>query len=75
MKLEQRRQAMLQLNLSDQQVYCLLRFVLYKRCDGKPNYVNIKSFCRTGSCLFVNLVSLYWLIVYHSTYALDRIWI
>ena len=29
MKLEQRRQAMLQLHLSDQQFYCLLRCVLY----------------------------------------------
>ena len=63
MKLEQRRQAMLHLHLSDQQVYCLLRCVLYKRWDGKHSYVNIKSFCRTSSCLFVNVVALYWLII------------
>ena len=34
MWLEQRRQAMPQLHLSDQQVYCLLRCALYKRFGG-----------------------------------------
>ena len=34
MLLEQRRQAMLQLHLSDQQVYCLLRCGLYQKFDG-----------------------------------------
>ena len=34
MQLEQRRQAMLQLHLSDQQFHCLLRCTLYKRFDG-----------------------------------------
>ena len=34
MYLEQRRQAMLQLHLSDRQFYCLLRCVLYQRLDG-----------------------------------------
>ena len=34
MQLEQRRQAMLQLHLSDQQFYCLLRRVLYERLYG-----------------------------------------
>ena len=34
MELEQRRQAMLQLHLSDQQFYCLLRCALYKRLYG-----------------------------------------
>ena len=35
MNLEQRRQAMLQLHLGDQQLWCLLRCVLYQRFDGK----------------------------------------
>ena len=34
MQLEQRRQAMLQLHLSDQQIYCLLRCISYYRFDG-----------------------------------------
>ena len=34
MQLEQRRQAMLQLHLSDQQFHCLLRCDLYHRFDG-----------------------------------------
>ena len=34
MWLEQRRQAMLQLHLSDRQFYCLLKCVLYQRLDG-----------------------------------------
>ena len=35
MKLVQRRQAMLQLHLSDQQFNCLLKYILYYRLDGK----------------------------------------
>ena len=38
-QLEQRRQAMLQLHLSDQQFYCLLRCALYYRCAGIDNIV------------------------------------
>ena len=38
MKLEQRRQAMLQLHLSDQQVYCLLSCVLYYRFDDTLDF-------------------------------------
>ena len=34
--MEQRRQAMLQLHLSDQQFYCVLRCDLYQRFDGSP---------------------------------------
>ena len=34
MKLEQRRQAMLQLHLSDQQFYCRLRRILYQSFYG-----------------------------------------
>ena len=34
MQLEQRRQAMLQLHLSDQQIYCLLRCNLYLMFDN-----------------------------------------
>ena len=34
MQLEQRRQAMLQLHMSDQQCYCLVWCVLCKRFDG-----------------------------------------
>ena len=34
LKLEQRRQAMLQLHLSDQQCYCILRCDLYQKCGG-----------------------------------------
>ena len=37
MKLGQRRQAMLQLHLSDQQFNCLLRCTLYKRLDGSTS--------------------------------------
>ena len=37
MQLGQRRQAMLQLHMSDQQFYYLLRCALYKRFDGN-NY-------------------------------------
>ena len=37
MWLEQRRQAMLQLHLSDRQFYCLLRCDLYQRFDGILN--------------------------------------
>ena len=39
MKLEQRRQAMLQLHLSDQQFHCLIRCGLYQRLDGKCKYI------------------------------------
>ena len=34
MQLEQRRQAMLQLHLSDQEFYCIIRCVLYERMYG-----------------------------------------
>ena len=45
MKLEQRRQAMLQLHLSDQQVYGLLSCGLYQRFDGAYNTnANIEGF-------------------------------
>ena len=37
MKLEQRRQAMLQLHLGDRQIYCLLRCTLYQRFYGNQN--------------------------------------
>ena len=45
MKLEQRWQAMLQLHLRDQQLYCLLKCDLYSRFDGtckwfQPNITN-----------------------------------
>ena len=38
---------MLQLHLSDQQLYCLLRCVLYQRLDGSydPFYLNTSSSC------------------------------
>ena len=39
MWLEQRRQAMLQLHLSDQQIYCQLWCVLYKRYDGTSSEI------------------------------------
>ena len=44
MQLEQRRQAMLQLHLSDQQFYCLQRCVLYQRFYGN-------CFAETWSCI------------------------
>ena len=34
MQLEQCRQMLLQLHLSDQRFYCLLRYILYERFDG-----------------------------------------
>ena len=37
MQLEWRWQAMLQLHLSDQEFHCLLKCVLYQRCDGRLN--------------------------------------
>ena len=40
MYLEQRRQSMLQLHLSDQQFYYLLRRVLYERFDGRLKGAN-----------------------------------
>ena len=36
-QLEQRRQVMLQLHLSDQQINCLLKCVLYYRLDGREH--------------------------------------
>ena len=47
MQLEQRRQAMLQLHLSDQQVYCTLRCVSYCRFDGTlcVIYIRISHMC------------------------------
>ena len=41
MKLEQRRQVMHQLHLSDQKFNCLLKCVLYQRLDGKYRYTCI----------------------------------
>ena len=41
MKLEQRRQVMHQLHLSDQKCNCLLKCVLYQRLDGKYRYTCI----------------------------------
>ena len=45
MQLEQRRQVMLQLNLSDQQLYCLLGCDLYYRFDSiyKPREIGWDS--------------------------------
>ena len=46
MHLEQRRQAMLQLHLSDQQFYCLLRYDLY--------YIRgLKVYDEDGACMCV----------------------
>ena len=54
MWLEKRRQAMLQLHLSDQQFYCLLRFDLYKRFNSKQNccwkFANYTMKINTRSC-------------------------
>ena len=44
MELEQRRQALLQLHLSDQQFYCQLRCTLYERFDGKVEIIFSRIF-------------------------------
>ena len=53
-KLERRRQAMLQLHLSDQQVYSILRYRLYQMFDGT------RQECFIGTGVIVDLVQSKW---------------
>ena len=63
MLLEQRRQAMLQLHLSDQQFYCLPRCSLYYRFDGMHTCI---SSCLLGHNLnlVVELILLMLILIY-----------
>ena len=67
MYLEERRQAMLQLHMSDQQCYCLVGCVLYKRfygncvtitcCNSKLPYILISCICGVSLQMFRSYIS------------------
>ena len=80
MKLEQRRQVMLQLHLSKKQIYCLLRCAFNKRFDVSYNVYNATGFHIVSYCIYihakewgwryhVNCPTFQWirLLIYHLT--------
>ena len=76
MQLEQRRQAMLQLHLSDRQFYCLLRCVLYWRFYGI--YIYIYTCVYIYMCIYLYIyihiyICIYiYMTQYHTTFDLNQ---